>query len=221
MSFFDYNRDIPNAPNNPSNDQPLMQINTNSIDDLINIDHFSFENDDGGLHKQVRMPIISGGAKPSGIANEILLYPKTISSQSELFLARDTNAFETQMTVAKFGNGTTDIPFTATQAVIGAIPGSVTYYVSYLPGGYILMFFTFTSTLPFPSGANTINFTLPSNGFPNNYLFANVSGRGVTAGSNNTFLINQATSSQTNIGVNVNIASASTINGFNVTVLGN
>lgn len=37
-----YNRDIPDAPNNPSNDQPLMKANTDAIDDLLAVDHISF-----------------------------------------------------------------------------------------------------------------------------------------------------------------------------------
>lgn len=39
-----YNRDIPDGPNNPSNDQPKMKTNTNSIDDWTAIDHIKFEN---------------------------------------------------------------------------------------------------------------------------------------------------------------------------------
>jgi len=47
---FTYNRDIPDAPNNPSADQPDMKINTNSIDDLIAVDHVSFNTLNGGYH---------------------------------------------------------------------------------------------------------------------------------------------------------------------------
>lgn len=52
---FTYNRDIPDAPNNPSNDQPLMKVNTNSADDLLAVDHFSFNVAKGGTHKQVTL----------------------------------------------------------------------------------------------------------------------------------------------------------------------
>ena len=55
MTTFNYNRNIPNAPNNPSSDQPLMQINTNSIEDLLDVDHFSFGETNGGTHKQVQL----------------------------------------------------------------------------------------------------------------------------------------------------------------------
>ncbi len=53
MSSFTYTRDRPNAPNNPSVDQPVMKINTNSIDDLIAVDHVSFNANGGGQHEQV------------------------------------------------------------------------------------------------------------------------------------------------------------------------
>lgn len=50
---FAYTRDIPNPPNNPSSDVPNMKINTNSISDLINVDHQSFGVANGGTHKQI------------------------------------------------------------------------------------------------------------------------------------------------------------------------
>jgi hypothetical protein len=52
MSIFDYTRDIPDAPNNPSNDQPKMKINNNSVEDLIAVDHVTFRASPGGTHKQ-------------------------------------------------------------------------------------------------------------------------------------------------------------------------
>lgn len=53
MTNFTYNRDKPDAPNNPSNDQAPMKVNTNSIDDLIAVDHFSFNDNLGGYHNVV------------------------------------------------------------------------------------------------------------------------------------------------------------------------
>lgn len=53
MAIFNYNRDIPDGPNNPSNDQPLMKTNTNSTDEILAVDHVSFEAQNGGTHKQV------------------------------------------------------------------------------------------------------------------------------------------------------------------------
>jgi len=50
---FAYNINIPDAPNNPSNDQPNMKINTNSISSLIGVDHVGFNTNGSGIHKQV------------------------------------------------------------------------------------------------------------------------------------------------------------------------
>jgi hypothetical protein len=52
---FDYNLGIPNPPNNPSNDVPLMQINTNSISSLISVDHVGFKTNGSGIHRQVTL----------------------------------------------------------------------------------------------------------------------------------------------------------------------
>jgi hypothetical protein len=54
-----YNLNIPDGPNNPSNDQPKMKTNTNAIQTLISVDHVGFNTDGtppngvGGHHLQV------------------------------------------------------------------------------------------------------------------------------------------------------------------------
>lgn len=53
-----YNRDIPDGPNNPSQDQPKMKTNTNSIDNVLQIDHITFGDNQGGYHKTVHQPIV-------------------------------------------------------------------------------------------------------------------------------------------------------------------
>jgi hypothetical protein len=53
MTQFDFYPSIPATNNNPSNDQPLMQTNNQSINDLIAVDHVTFGVINGGTHKQV------------------------------------------------------------------------------------------------------------------------------------------------------------------------
>lgn len=48
-----YNLNIPDGPNNPSNDQPKMKVNTNAIDAWTAIDHVKFDTSPAGTHKQV------------------------------------------------------------------------------------------------------------------------------------------------------------------------
>ena len=57
MPLISYNNNIPNPPNNPSADVSLMQQNTNSIDQIIAVDHFSFNvgTNNSGTHKQVTL----------------------------------------------------------------------------------------------------------------------------------------------------------------------
>lgn len=48
-----YTRDIPLDSDNPSTDQPNMKQNTNGIDDILAVDHVSFNLANGGQHLQV------------------------------------------------------------------------------------------------------------------------------------------------------------------------
>lgn len=61
MPTFNYTNDIPFADHNPSTDQPDMLINTNSIDSIIAVDHYTFEEGNkDGYHKVIRQPTGSG-----------------------------------------------------------------------------------------------------------------------------------------------------------------
>lgn len=50
---FSYFPNVPNGPDDPADDQPLMQTNTASISSLISVDHVGFNVAKGGLHNQV------------------------------------------------------------------------------------------------------------------------------------------------------------------------
>jgi hypothetical protein len=51
--MFPYTPSIPSAPNDPADDQPLMQQNFASIQNLIAVDHVPFNNAIGGQHTHV------------------------------------------------------------------------------------------------------------------------------------------------------------------------
>lgn len=60
MPSITYNLNIPNPPNSPQSDVPLMQANTNAISSIINVDHYTFGTTSpftniDGLHKQVTL----------------------------------------------------------------------------------------------------------------------------------------------------------------------
>lgn len=52
MTFI-FNTNIPAANNNPSVDQPDMLGNNQATNDILAVDHITFNNSDGGRHKQV------------------------------------------------------------------------------------------------------------------------------------------------------------------------
>jgi len=99
MTFANYNLNLPNGPDNPSNDQPGMQVNTNSIANLIAIDHIGFNLNNGGYHTLLHMP--SQGSFPANIPTQIagmvqfdsLLYtPPTIppgAAHAQLYATND------------------------------------------------------------------------------------------------------------------------------------
>ncbi len=59
MPYFPFNTNVPNAPDNASDDQPDMKINNNSSDRILSVDHYSFNgdalNNPGGYHKQMTL----------------------------------------------------------------------------------------------------------------------------------------------------------------------
>jgi|TARA_R110000868_G_scaffold11599_2_gene56661 hypothetical protein len=70
MPNYTYITNIPASSNNPSADQPNMQINTNSIDDIIEVDHFSFNDNLGGYHKQVNLVnSVANPGTPAGVGS--------------------------------------------------------------------------------------------------------------------------------------------------------
>lgn len=84
---FNYNRDIPDGPHNPSSDVTPMKINTNAIDDLLAVDHVSFNLANGGIHKQVNM---ANESSPTRLA-DLVLYARLAGGVSSLWAKNATN----------------------------------------------------------------------------------------------------------------------------------
>jgi hypothetical protein len=90
MSSFTYYANIPNAPDNPSFDQPLMQTNATSINGIIAVDHVTFNiknpsgggatpGQGGGQHLQVTFNSknVPGGAPTDPLS---IMYTNNVSS---------------------------------------------------------------------------------------------------------------------------------------------
>jgi len=146
MVLYAYNRDIPDAPNDPSADQPLMKTNFNNIDSIIDEDHFSFDENNGGLHRQVRMPLRGGspGTIPPGlVAGEGTLYTKTVTStgvltETGLFYTPDNSTNEYQLTRTI----TAEITEFGTNIAYGTPPATFTQTGgwTFLPGGLLMQY---------------------------------------------------------------------------------
>ncbi len=84
---FTYNDNIPDALNNPSQDQPKMKANTNSIDSLINVDHVSFNQANGGYHKVVH--ILNNGGNPGQLGGLGQLFTNLTGGEVNLYYESD------------------------------------------------------------------------------------------------------------------------------------
>lgn len=76
---FTYNNGVPDGPDNPSDDQPDMKINTQSIESIIAVDHISFNTNGGGIHKQVTL--LNQNAPGLGDGNGVL-YANVVNGES-------------------------------------------------------------------------------------------------------------------------------------------
>jgi hypothetical protein len=81
MSSFAYNT-VPIATNSPSVDQSAMLQNTNSIRNLINVDHIGFNANNGGRHKQVTLNDVTSQVLQSGNTSLIHSALGTINNTS-------------------------------------------------------------------------------------------------------------------------------------------
>lgn len=170
-----YNQNIPGSQNNPSDDQPLMRTNTNSIRTWVGIDHFGFNDNRGGLHKQTR--IINQLAIPAGLTAQMgTIYTKLATStgvltESNIFFTPGTSANEYQITrvitasFALFGTLTNNYNAVGVDFFGGwtFLPGGLLYqYGRVLHGGATLRIVPFP--VPFSDATSiVINLTAVSN----------------------------------------------------------
>jgi hypothetical protein len=146
-SNFTYTTGIPNGPDNPSNDQPIMQTNTNSINSLIDTDHIGFNTNFGGAHNQVQMPFTASGV-PSGLfgIGFVTLYSKigVTVNEGELWFVRAAGTTGIQLTgpggtstltnnyAAGDGSGPTGVKFNAGNSFL---PGALIYQYGFYDNG--------------------------------------------------------------------------------------
>lgn len=120
MTNVTYNLDIPDGPNNPSDDQPLMKVNTNAVNTILNVDHIGFNDNDGGLHQQVTFNDKNAAGAQTDPESVLYTGSGTASSVSQLLYRNQNGIFQISAIRAwGYVNGAT-----------GAIINSQSYNVS-------------------------------------------------------------------------------------------
>lgn len=98
---FTYTLNIPFSSNNPSTDQPNMLANTNSISNLISVDHVGFNTATGGQHLQVTFPAENTPATPAGIVGVLYTQAGVAAvSQPQLMFVNSNATFPVSLTKA-------------------------------------------------------------------------------------------------------------------------
>ncbi len=171
---FNYTLGIPNGPDNPSDDQPIMQTNNDSGANIWNVDHYGFVNPLGGWHKNIRLPQIAGNADPMAVnpgngfpANAGQIYTRTINGDLELFYESSAGVVN-QLTAA-----------------ITPVAGVNGY--TFLPGGILLQWGVFNFSAS-PTLAGLVNYNIP---FPNAVFNVEMTVIGISS-SPQTLQINNA-----------------------------
>lgn len=151
MTLFDYTTNIPFANNPPSVDQPNMEINTNSIDGIIAVDHVGFNSNNGGYHTDIHM--IPQGSDPAQITDIGQIYTKTVTFNGKT----DAALFYRSGTTLSSSNSLTQI--TAPKGTSASANG-----YAFLPGGIIMQWGQFLSSFGSGTTTGSVNFNIS---FPN------------------------------------------------------
>jgi len=173
MASFNFNEDIPQSTDVISQSQPELLQNFQSIDNIWNEDHYTFESSisSDGQHKQVRFPANGTAGSPTGLQSTLYTAPGTAdAATSQLFFKNSLSVLPISLFKA-YG------AFTVSGSTItlanGSNMGSPTYTSA---GRYVI---NLSITLPTTSYGVLVTPWTPSNGgFPNitvSYVIASAS----------------------------------------------
>lgn len=117
MANVTYTLNIPLRTDSPSQDQENMKANTNAVDTLMLVDHYSFNNSDslGGYHKNIHLPANNATGAMSSLASSLYTAPGVASSAASsvlfknsagLYLLNCIRCFGSVVTIGGNGNAT-------------------------------------------------------------------------------------------------------------------
>lgn len=162
MTFFSFNDAIPATNNNPSVDQPDMLTNNISTQGILGIDHYSFNDNDGGWHKQVTLPsLLAIPAIPPRQATLGTIYTKTVQvavgpvTAPTVFYSPGNAGIEYQITRTNDGVSGFFGQFVNNYNGVGV---DFTGGWTFLPGGLYFQYGLFQPTGGFVAKTGTINF---------------------------------------------------------------
>ncbi len=150
MPNFTFTRDRPAGNQTPAEQRTTLTTNNNSIDSIVDVDLYGFNDNNGGLHQ--KSTYVDQVSDPGSSASQLVEYSKSVTyanaagTFSELFFQRDAVGTAVQMTTGP-GN-----PVVSKNGQC------------YLPGGLIMKWGSnegtpgpFIYPVPFPN--NTLNVT--------------------------------------------------------------
>lgn len=92
---FTFYTNIPGADNDPSVDQPKMLQNNIAIDQIVNVDHYSFGdiNNNDGKHQQLTLPIQNAPGVQTDPASTLYTGAGSASTNSQLLYRNEDQIF--------------------------------------------------------------------------------------------------------------------------------
>jgi hypothetical protein len=91
--MFTFNAAIPASNNNPSVDQPVMLQNNIATNGILAVDHVTFNETQGGTHKQVTFSSENLPTTPLDPISVLYTNPGTASTNAELFYINASGTF--------------------------------------------------------------------------------------------------------------------------------
>lgn len=149
MTTYTYNSNVPASPNNPSSDQPIMLINTQSIASIIGTDHLTFGTAAAvgtidGQHLQVTFSSENAPGAQTDPISTLYTGAGTASTKAQLYFRNQDGIFPVSP-IKAFGRFTTQNVNGAVVPSVSSNVTSVTAFTSTSPGrGY---------TIALPAGA--------------------------------------------------------------------
>lgn len=182
MTNYNYNGGIPAANNNPSVDQNPMLENFTSINQIIGVDHVTFNTNNGGQHLQVTY---TGTATPSVPADPMAIaftkndsggHPNNYFTNSQsTFLMTGIKAFGSFTTVASAGTVTAINSYNVASISFSGSPNNtytVTLNSNVVNGNNVVIQISRSNTLLNIGSYTFANPVLTISGAPANYIIS-------------------------------------------------